>query len=169
MAGAATTTLALAEPFIASDAAVGFSYFFPKEKGLGPRGYERETSLKLQFSLLNPNPNKKMNLFLLKPKETKALFFLLGSRRNPTAHKNQKHTGCVLQKGKTMPLPNPQGLLSAFVFTATEGKSMTPRIPVHSEAFFLLLRGFFLSLRAQRSNLMIIRATKRLLRRASSQ
>jgi hypothetical protein len=52
------TNLALAETFIASDAAVGFSYFFPKEKGLGPRGHEREKSLKLQFYLLNPNPKK---------------------------------------------------------------------------------------------------------------
>ena len=36
LAGAATTSLAFAKPFVASDAAVGFSYFFPKEKGLGP-------------------------------------------------------------------------------------------------------------------------------------
>ena len=36
------TVLALVEPFIAADAAVGFWYFFPIEKGLGPRGYERK-------------------------------------------------------------------------------------------------------------------------------
>jgi hypothetical protein len=30
------TTLALAEPFIASDAAVAFSFFFATEKGLAP-------------------------------------------------------------------------------------------------------------------------------------
>ena len=42
LTGAAITVLALAEPFIAAGAAVGFWYFFPTEKGLGPRGYERE-------------------------------------------------------------------------------------------------------------------------------
>jgi hypothetical protein len=42
LTGAAITDLALAEPFIASGAAVGFWYFFPTEKGLGPRGYERD-------------------------------------------------------------------------------------------------------------------------------
>jgi hypothetical protein len=41
LTGAAITDLALAEPFIAVGAAVGFWYFFPIEKGLGPRGYER--------------------------------------------------------------------------------------------------------------------------------
>ena len=41
LAGAAITVLAFAEPFIAAGAAVGFWYFFPTEKGLGPRGYER--------------------------------------------------------------------------------------------------------------------------------
>jgi hypothetical protein len=41
LTGAAITVLALAEPFIAAGAAVGFWYFFPIEKGLGPRGYER--------------------------------------------------------------------------------------------------------------------------------
>ena len=41
MTGAAITVPALAEPFIAAGAAVGFWYFFPIEKGLGPRGYER--------------------------------------------------------------------------------------------------------------------------------
>jgi hypothetical protein len=41
LTGAAITVLALAEPFIAAGAAVGFWYFFPTEKGLGPRGYER--------------------------------------------------------------------------------------------------------------------------------
>ncbi len=42
MAGAVQTTLANPLPSIASDAAVGFWYFFPTEKGLGPRGYERD-------------------------------------------------------------------------------------------------------------------------------
>jgi hypothetical protein len=41
LTGAAITALAFAEPFIAAGAAVGFWYFFPTEKGLGPRGYER--------------------------------------------------------------------------------------------------------------------------------
>ena len=41
LTGAAITDPALAEPFIAAGAAVGFWYFFPIEKGLGPRGYER--------------------------------------------------------------------------------------------------------------------------------
>jgi hypothetical protein len=61
LTGAAITTPALAEPFIAAGAAVGFIrcsllffkgphglvvpsrhwYFFPTEKELGPRGYER--------------------------------------------------------------------------------------------------------------------------------
>jgi hypothetical protein len=41
LTGAAITDPALAEPFIAAGAAVGFWYFFPTEKGLGPRGYER--------------------------------------------------------------------------------------------------------------------------------
>ena len=42
LTGAAITDLAFAEPFIAAGAAVGFWYFFPIEKGLGPRGYERK-------------------------------------------------------------------------------------------------------------------------------
>jgi hypothetical protein len=42
LTGAAITVLSLAEPFIAAGAAVGFWYFFPTEKGLGPRGYERK-------------------------------------------------------------------------------------------------------------------------------
>ena len=37
LTGAAMTTLALAEPFIAAGAAVGFWYFFPTEKGKAPR------------------------------------------------------------------------------------------------------------------------------------
>jgi len=41
LTGAAITDPALALPFIAAGAAVGFWYFFPIEKGLGPRGYER--------------------------------------------------------------------------------------------------------------------------------
>jgi hypothetical protein len=41
LAGAARTSLANPLTFIASGAAVGFWYFFPTEKGLGPRGYER--------------------------------------------------------------------------------------------------------------------------------
>ena len=41
LTGAAIKDLAFAEPFIAAGAAVGFWYFFPTEKGLGPRGYER--------------------------------------------------------------------------------------------------------------------------------
>ena len=36
LAGAAMTTLALAQPFIASDAAVAFSFFFATEKGKAP-------------------------------------------------------------------------------------------------------------------------------------
>ena len=46
LTGAAITVLALAEPFIAAGAAVGFWYFFPTEKGLGPRGYERNEMIK---------------------------------------------------------------------------------------------------------------------------
>ena len=68
------TTLALAEPFIASDAAVAFSFFFATEKGLGPRGYEREISLKLQFSLLNPNPKKIESLSFEVQKKQKTFF-----------------------------------------------------------------------------------------------
>ncbi len=41
LTGAAITVLALVEPFIAAGAAVAFWYFFPTEKGLSPRGYER--------------------------------------------------------------------------------------------------------------------------------
>jgi len=41
LAGAARKQLAKPLLFIASGAAVGFWYFFPTEKGLGPRGYER--------------------------------------------------------------------------------------------------------------------------------
>ena len=41
LTGAAITPLANPLTFIAAGAAVGFWYFFPKEKGLGPRGYER--------------------------------------------------------------------------------------------------------------------------------
>ena len=46
LTGAAITVLASAEPFIAAGAAVGFWYFFPTEKGLGPRGYERNEMIK---------------------------------------------------------------------------------------------------------------------------
>ena len=46
LTGAAMTTPAHAEPFIAAGAAVGFWYFFPTEKGLGPRGYERKKIIK---------------------------------------------------------------------------------------------------------------------------
>jgi hypothetical protein len=41
LTGAAITVLALAEPFIAAGAAVAFWSFFATEKGLSPRGYER--------------------------------------------------------------------------------------------------------------------------------
>ena len=41
LTGAAITVLAFAEPFIAAGAAVAFWYFFATEKGLSPRGYER--------------------------------------------------------------------------------------------------------------------------------
>ncbi len=44
--GAARTSLANPLPFIASGAAVGFWYFFPTEKGLGLRGYERAKNSK---------------------------------------------------------------------------------------------------------------------------
>jgi hypothetical protein len=42
LTGAAITTLAFAEPFIAAGAAVAFWFFFATEKELGPRGYERK-------------------------------------------------------------------------------------------------------------------------------
>jgi hypothetical protein len=47
LAGAAVTTLAFAEPFIASDAAAAFCFFSAegKEKLSPPRGHERETSI----------------------------------------------------------------------------------------------------------------------------
>jgi hypothetical protein len=41
LAGAAATTLAFAEPFIASDAAVGFWSLFSYRKRTSPRGDER--------------------------------------------------------------------------------------------------------------------------------
>ena len=41
LTGAAMTTPALAEPFIAAGAAVAFWFFFATEKELSPRGYER--------------------------------------------------------------------------------------------------------------------------------
>jgi hypothetical protein len=41
LTGAAITVLAFAEPFIAAGVAVAFWSFFATEKGLGPRGYER--------------------------------------------------------------------------------------------------------------------------------
>jgi hypothetical protein len=41
LTGAAITVLAFAEPFIAAGAAVAFWSFFATEKGLSPRGYER--------------------------------------------------------------------------------------------------------------------------------
>ena len=50
LTGAAITVLALAEPFIAAGAAVGFWYFFPTEKELGPRGYERNEIIKCLVS-----------------------------------------------------------------------------------------------------------------------
>jgi len=51
-----------------------------------------------------------------------------GSRRNPTAHKKQ-NTGCVLLKGKTMPLSSSPGhLFFAFCLTSAGEKGMTPKI-----------------------------------------
>ena len=41
LTGAAITDPALAEPFIAAGAAVAFWSFFATEKGLSPRGHER--------------------------------------------------------------------------------------------------------------------------------
>ena len=41
LTGAAITDPALAEPFIVAGAAVAFWSFFATEKGLSPRGYER--------------------------------------------------------------------------------------------------------------------------------
>jgi len=46
LTGAAITVLALAETFIAAGAAVAFWSFFATEKGLGPRGYERNEIIK---------------------------------------------------------------------------------------------------------------------------
>ena len=44
LTGAARTTLANPQPFIASDAAVAFWFFSATGKELGPRGYERENN-----------------------------------------------------------------------------------------------------------------------------
>jgi hypothetical protein len=41
LTGAAITTPAFVEPFIAAGAAVAFWFFFATEKELSPRGYER--------------------------------------------------------------------------------------------------------------------------------
>ena len=81
------------------------------------RGYERE-----KHKCLVKTPIKKTQCyastnisFFWRPKETKALFFLQGSRRNPTAHKNQKHRAAFYWNVKQCPFPNAQGLLSPFV------------------------------------------------------
>ena len=62
LTGAAITDPALAEPFIAAGAAVGFWYFFPTEKGLGPRGYERNEITKC----LVGNTKQKKHKIILK-------------------------------------------------------------------------------------------------------
>ena len=81
LTGAAITVLAFAEPFIAAGAAVGFIrcsllffkgthglvvpprhwYFFPTEKGLGPRGYERNEMIKY---LVSNTKHKKHKIIL---------------------------------------------------------------------------------------------------------
>ena len=61
LTGAAITDPALAEPFIAAGAAVGFWYFFPTEKGLGPRGYERNEIIKC---LVGTTKHKKHKIIL---------------------------------------------------------------------------------------------------------
>ena len=80
LTGAAITVLAFAEPFIAAGAAVGFIrcsllffkgahglavpprhwYFFPTEKGLGPRGYERKKIM--NGRQLNPGTGKLISI-----------------------------------------------------------------------------------------------------------
>ena len=49
LAGAAVTTPALAEPFIASDAAVGFWSLFSYRKRTSPRGNERKSQKNTEF------------------------------------------------------------------------------------------------------------------------
>ena len=81
MTGAAITDIALAEPFIAAGAAVAFIrcsllffkgthglvvpprhwYFFATEKGLSPRGYERNEIIKC---LVGNNKQKKHKIIL---------------------------------------------------------------------------------------------------------
>ena len=57
LTGAAITTPALAEPFIAAGAAVAFWYFFATEKGLSLRGYKRKEIIKC---LVGTNKHKKI-------------------------------------------------------------------------------------------------------------
>jgi hypothetical protein len=74
--------------FIASDAAVVFWSFSTKGKGLAPAAMSGQIIIEIQISLLNPNPNKKMNLFLLKTKRNKSLFFPL--RQPAQTNRTQK-------------------------------------------------------------------------------
>ena len=66
LTGAARTTLAYPLTSIASGAAVGFWYFFPTEKGLGLRGYERAKHHKWLVRNTNHREIKKLQIFLLK-------------------------------------------------------------------------------------------------------
>jgi hypothetical protein len=70
LTGAAITNLALAEPFIAAGAAVAFWSFFATEKGLSPRGYERNEIIcawwvppsTREYNTKITNPYKRKNL-----------------------------------------------------------------------------------------------------------
>ena len=59
--------------------------------------------------------------FFWRQKETKAYLFPQGSRRQPAAHKKQS-TGCVLLKGKTMPLPIFTRPFFCFLFNSCWGE-----------------------------------------------
>jgi hypothetical protein len=54
-----------------------------------------------------------------------------------------------------MPLPKRSRPSFAFCLTAAKGKSMTPKIPAIA-IFIPVIAGFFLSLRAQRSNCFVV-------------
>jgi hypothetical protein len=64
LTGAAITTLALAEPFIAAGAAVAFWFFFATEKELSPRGYERNEILNASWV---PPSTRKIQFFFTAP------------------------------------------------------------------------------------------------------
>ena len=72
--------------------------------------------------------------FLLKAKRNKSLSFPTRQPAQSSRTQKAKHTGCVLLKGKTMPLSPSQGIFFCFLFNSCWGKRHDAKTLVQSEA-----------------------------------